>query len=194
MKLTRIETFTVVVPVHPGSWHSLSGIDQSHESWEQKQWWDSPAVVLRLHTDDGLTGLGEVPRGIAASDVERWFSFYEGLDVWDINLQALPLQKLPILNPNIYLGFEMALYDLMGKALGVPVYRLFGGKYRDRVPVSRCSGRMSPADSAKTAQAAVDMGYSVLKDEGDRRRSDRRPARSHPKGRRRSDQGQCRPQ
>ena len=57
----------------------------------------------------------------------------------------------------------MALFDLMGKALDVPAYRLLGGKYRDLVPVSRCSGRMTPEHAAETAQEAVAQGYSVLK-------------------------------
>ena len=66
-------------------------------------------------------------------------------------------------NPAVYAGYEMALFDLMGKALNVPAYRLFGGKYRDLVPVSRCSGRMTPHDAAATARACVAQGYSVLK-------------------------------
>ena len=64
---------------------------------------------------------------------------------------------------HIYAGYEMALYDLMGKALNVPAYRLFGGKFRDLVPVSRCSGRMTPRDAAKTAETCVEQGYTVLK-------------------------------
>jgi muconate cycloisomerase len=51
----------------------------------------------------------------------------------------------------------------MGKALNVPAYRLLGGKYRDLVPVSRCSGRMNPEHAAETATEAVRQGYSVLK-------------------------------
>jgi muconate cycloisomerase len=163
MKITRIETFTVVVPLHPGAWHSKSDVDPTDESWEHWRWPDRPIVLLRLHTDDGLTGLGEVPRGVTASTVEQTTASLIGQDLWSLNLQALPLEKTWFANPGVYEGCEMALYDLMGKALGVPVYRLFGGKYRDRVPVSRCSGRMTPADAAKLAQEAVAQGYQVLK-------------------------------
>jgi muconate cycloisomerase len=163
MKIVRIETFTVVVPLHPGSWDSESGIDVDGESWEHLHWPERPLVLLRLHTDEGLTGLGEVPRGVSASTVEQAAAFMVGRDLWSFNLQSLPLEMSWFANPSVYEGCEMALYDLMGKALGVPVYRLFGGKYRDRVPVSRCTGRMAPSDAAKAAQEAVAQGYRVLK-------------------------------
>jgi muconate cycloisomerase len=163
MKITRIETFPVVVPLHQGAWHSTPEIEIAGDSWEHLHWPERPIVLLRLHTDEGLTGLGEVPRGVPASEVEQAASFVVGRDLWSFNLQELPLEATWFANPAVYEGCEMALYDLMGKALELPVYRLFGGRYRDRVPVSRCSGRMTPADAAKTATEAVAQGYSVLK-------------------------------
>ena len=67
---------------------------------------------------------------------------FEGRDLWSFNFQELPLETMWFSSPAIAEGYEMALFDLAGKALGLPVSRLFGGAYRDRVPVSRCSGRM----------------------------------------------------
>jgi muconate cycloisomerase len=163
MKITRIETLTVVVPLHPGAWDSVVGVDTAGDIWEHRHWTERPIVLLRLHTDEGLSGLGEVPRGVSARDVEQAAAFVVGHDLWDLNLQSPPLEMFAFANPSVYEGCEMALYDLMGKALGVPVYRLFGGKYRDRVPVSRCSGRMTPSDAARAAREAVETGYSVLK-------------------------------
>jgi muconate cycloisomerase len=58
----------------------------------------------------------------------------------------------------------MALFDLMGKALGVPAWRLLGGgAFREQIPVSRCSGRMAPDHAARIAIECVEQGYSVLK-------------------------------
>jgi muconate cycloisomerase len=166
MKIVRVETMTVVVPLHPGSWHSPEFEPEGYSyggTWIRLHWPEFPIVILKLHTDDGLVGLGEVAKGVPESAVRAQASFYEGRDLWSFNLQELPSETMWFSNPSIYAGFEMALYDLMGKALNVPVYRLFGGKYRDLVPVSRCSGRMSPQDAARTARACVEQGYSVLK-------------------------------
>lgn len=166
MKITRVETMTVVVPVREGAWHSAEFVPEGYTYggvWVRLHWPEFPIVLLRLHTDEGSVGLGEVAKGIPEETVRRAASFFEGRDLWSFNLQELPLETMWFNNPSVYAGYEMALFDLTGKALGVPVYRLFGGKFRDRVPVSRCSGRMNPEDAARTARECVAQGYTVLK-------------------------------
>ena len=166
MKITRVETFTVVVPLHEGSWHSKEFVPEGYDyggQWVRLHWPEFPIVLLRLHTDEGLVGLGEAPKGIPESAILKEAQFFEGRDLWSFNLQELPLQTMWSPDAGVYEAYEMALYDLAGKALEVPVYRLFGGAYRDRVPVSRCSGRMNPQDAAATAKEAVRQGYRVLK-------------------------------
>ncbi|MEX0845582.1 MAG: mandelate racemase/muconate lactonizing enzyme family protein [Balneolaceae bacterium] len=61
-------------------------------------------------------------------------------------------------------GVETALWDLAGKAYGVPVYQLLGGKYRDSVRIY-CDTTMSddPHEYANRMQARVDAGYTALK-------------------------------
>ena len=166
MNITRVETFTVEVPLHEGSWHSAEFVPEGYAyggTWVRLHWPEYPIVLLRLHTDDGLTGLGEVAKGVPAARVQQAATFFEGRELASFNLQDLPLETMWFADPAVYQGYEMALFDLTGKALGVPVHRLFGGKFRDRVPVSRCSGRMTPDDAARTARESVDQGYSVLK-------------------------------
>jgi muconate cycloisomerase len=166
MKITRVETFTVVVPLHEGSWHSKEFVPEGYDyggQWVRLHWPEFPIVLLRLHTDEGLVGLGEAPKGIPEAAVLKEAQFFEGRELWSFNLQELPLQTMWSPDAGVYEAYEMALYDLAGKALEVPVYRLFGGAYRDRVPISRCSGRMNPRDAAATAKEAVRQGYRVLK-------------------------------
>ncbi len=166
MKITRVETLTVIVPLHEGAWHSPQHNPEGYVyggTWVRLHWPDFPIVLIRLHTDEGLIGLGEVPKGIPDYAVRQVAGFFEGRDLWSFNMQELPLETMWFANPSIYEGYEMALYDLMGKALNVPLNRLFGGAYRDRVPVSRCSGRMTPEDAAEAARQAVAQGYRVLK-------------------------------
>ena len=166
MKITRVETITVVVPVQEGAWHSPEFVPEGYAyggRWVRLHWPEYPIVLLKLHTDEGLVGLGEVPKGTPADEVMKSAQFFEHVKLDAINLQELPLETMWFANSAVYEGYEMALYDLLGKALGVPVYRLFGGKYRDLVPVSRCSGRMNPDYAADFARKVVDEGYSVLK-------------------------------
>ncbi len=166
MKITRVETLSVQVPVHEGAWHSAEFVPEGYSyggQWFRLHWPEFPIVILKLHTDSGLIGLGEVAKGVPESAVRGQAGFFEGRDLWSFNLQELPMETMWFANPSIYSAFEMALFDLMGKALNVPVYRLFGGKYRDLVPVSRCSGRMAPQDAAALARTCVEQGYSVLK-------------------------------
>ena len=165
MKITQIDTYTVVVPVHPGSWHSVVNEPESYVRGGvlvNMEWPKVPTVILRIHTDSGLVGLGEAHRGISAGAVRAWEPYLIGHDVEEFILQDLPMQGFGGPEP-IYDAFEMAFYDLIGKAWGVPVHKLLGGAVRDRVPVSWCSGRMTPEDAAATAVRAVEQGYRVLK-------------------------------
>jgi len=166
VKITRVETMTVVVPLHEGSWHSPEFDNEGYTyggSFVRLHWPEFPIVLMRVHTDEGLIGLGEVPKGISAAAVEQYAEFFVGRELASFNMQELPLETMWFANPSIYEAYEMALYDLLGKSLGVPVYQLFGGKYRDWVAVSRCSGRMSPEHAANIANEAVAQGYTVLK-------------------------------
>jgi muconate cycloisomerase len=166
MKITHVETVSVVVPLHAGSWHSADYEPEGKTiggAWFRQRWEEFPIVILRVHTDEGLVGLGEAPKGTPEEAVRRYASAFEGRELASFNLQDLPMDWLWGAQGGVYLAYETALLDLTGKALGLPVYRLFGGKYRDWVPVSRCSGRMNPAAAAAAARDAVARGYSVLK-------------------------------
>jgi muconate cycloisomerase len=165
VKITRMDTYTVVVPVHPGSWHSPANEPEAYVRGGvliNMEWPKVPTVILRVHTDAGLIGLGEAHRGISAGAVRAWEPYLIGHDIEEFILQDLPMQGFGGPEP-VYDAFEMAFYDLVGKARGVPVHQLFGGAVRARVPVSWCSGRMTPADAAATATRAAEQGYRVLK-------------------------------
>ncbi|MDP4678771.1 MAG: mandelate racemase/muconate lactonizing enzyme family protein, partial [Cyclobacteriaceae bacterium] len=65
-------------------------------------------------------------------------------------------------------AIEAALWDLTGKALGLPVYQLLGGKFRDKIRVYMDTALYqnklpSPADFAASAREAVDMGFTAVK-------------------------------
>ena len=157
MKITKIETFRVRVPLHPVSWHSadIDGLGGP--------WWDFPIVLLRMTTDSGLSGLGEAPKGLAEAAIRQYAPLFDGQNPFEMNWQNLPIGDHWSPESGAYQAYEMALYDLVGKALELPVYQLLGGAYRDRVRTSLCSGQMWPEDAALRARQAVDLGLGVLK-------------------------------
>ena len=60
-------------------------------------------------------------------------------------------------------GIDQALWDIKGKALGVPVHQLLGGPLRDRIRVYSWIGGDRPADTAAAAREAVGRGFTAVK-------------------------------
>ena len=105
-------------------------------------------VFVRLETADGLVGWGEAAclggptwseessESVAAT-IERYIApWLVGREAAGIELLTREMAKRVQGNPFARAAVEMALWDLNGRALGVPVHRLLGGRVRDRVPLS----------------------------------------------------------
>ena len=125
------------------------------------------SVIVRIETDDGLVGYGEsVPFNFSATDPRAHLgdarvqarlingpiaSALAGTDPLDI--EALVTRAAELAGPNVdaIAGVDLALWDLMGKSLGQPAYRLLGGVCQDAIPVDFTIGARSPADTAAFA-------------------------------------------
>lgn len=148
LKIKRLETTTVAVPF-------VSEMEVLNDHLGRV-----PKVIIRVHTDDGIVGIGETYRGISEEAVRQQFPKIIGSDPLDMNLQEL---GLPAMLDHV---FEQALSDIVGKALKIPVYKLLGGAYRMEVPVSAWSphhGPKNPEKTAAIAELAAEMGYNVIK-------------------------------
>lgn len=120
MKITRIETVSVVVPLHEGSFHSAEYEPEGKAyggTWFRQRWEEFPIVLLRVHTDEGLIGLGEAPKGVPEVAVRRYAPAFEGRDLASFNLQDLPMDWIWEANGGVYLAYETALLDLTGQVL-----------------------------------------------------------------------------
>lgn len=174
MLLSSIETFATVPP---------TGIGGS--------FW----VLVQVTTDDGITGVGEcygIPfsADIACAMVEDTFGRYiEGSDPHAIETMFRRVysagftQRPDPTMMSVFSGIEMAVWDILGKAVGQPVYNLLGGAFHDRLrtytylyPASahRALGAPAPGtdepdpyhDPAAAAQRArhyVDLGFTAVK-------------------------------
>src|SRR5438128_5930709 len=129
-------------------------------------------LFLRLTTDTGLTGIGEASlewqEQTVQTLVHEWLEERVlGVDPFDVeqvfgNLIRDQYQGGPTALTAIS-GAEIACWDLIGKACGQPVYRLLGGKARDRLPAyaNGWYGGAAPApDYAARARARVQRGHT----------------------------------
>lgn len=146
MKITHLETFIVGNP------------------W--KNW-----VFVKVHTDEGLTGVGEATGGMSAkpgeAQVHELARFVIGEDPLQPERLWQKMYKGLFLGVNIAMNaIEIACWDILGKSLGAPVWKLLGGKQRPRLRVYANGWYQGPRDPGFFAEAAarvVEMGYTALK-------------------------------
>ena len=117
-------------------------------------------VVIEVHTDDGITGLGEFRGDGLGSDIARQLDeSLIGEDPTDIS-RLVPVLEEQLGRGGLVAGIDFALHDIKGKALGVPVYQLLGGRYRDRVPLVWTLPYLSIEEQVMTARDSVDEGFT----------------------------------
>ena len=131
MKVTAVEAIPFRIPLTEKKVWARGVLDAAEH------------VLVRVRTDDGLTGIAEAPprptiygeslRSIVAA-VEDWFGpAVLGLDPFETE-KVLDRFERWVGNPTARAAIEMALSDIKGQAAGVPVYKMLGG-WTDQVPV-----------------------------------------------------------
>jgi muconate cycloisomerase len=116
-----------------------------------------PKIILKIRTDSGITGIGE-SKAAGLRRYRRNAQFLQGKNALDLNLVRLELPARAG-----YAAFEMALYDIVGKAFGWPVYRLLGGLAQRKVLVGYWTGRRTPAGIRRVAERAVAGKFTSIK-------------------------------
>jgi galactonate dehydratase len=144
MKITKLETFLV-----------------------RPRW-----LFLKMHTDEGLVGLGEpILEGRArtvAEAVAELGEYLVGQDPrriehhWQAMYRHAFYRGGPILTSALS-GVEQAMWDILGQSLGVPVYQLLGGACRDHIRIYIGCGGATPEKAAASARERVRQGFRSLK-------------------------------
>lgn len=129
-------------------------------------------LVLQIHTDEGLTGIGAPMNYEHGRTVERAIldmaDYLIGRDPrqiedhWQVLFRSSYSRQMPILLAALS-GIDMACLDILGQSLNTPIWRLLGGSVRDRVRVYASTGGPEPAQYAAGAQAAVERGFTAVK-------------------------------
>src|SRR4029079_4471780 len=86
-----------------------------------------------------------------------------GRDPRDVERLSASLRRALFNNPFTHAGLEMALWDILGKTAGLPLYRLLGGPVRDVVPTKYSVSGLEPPRAAEIAAWAAEQGYRVMK-------------------------------
>ncbi|MCY2935219.1 MAG: mandelate racemase/muconate lactonizing protein [Planctomycetota bacterium] len=163
MKITAIETIQVRVPLKPNrNTLTAHGVHIT-----------SDYVIIKVHTDSGIIGLGEAtvaPRWSGETPGSCIWAIREilapklvGLDPTCINQARLLMDRALKLNPFTKAAVEMALWDISGKAAGVPVYVLLGGKVRNIIPTKMVIGAFGLDQVKSLTEEFVAMGIKTIK-------------------------------
>ncbi|QUW22037.1 dipeptide epimerase [Sporosarcina sp. Marseille-Q4063] len=161
MKISQIEIYAIHLPLDEPFVISYATYDYM------------PSIIVKLTTDSGLVGYGE---GVADEHVtgESWESTFAILkntiaskligenpknmerihDIMDRAIYGVPTAKAAI---------DIACYDVVGKALGVPVYDLIGGRFHKEFPLTHVLSIDSPENMADEAEERVAAGYRSMK-------------------------------
>ncbi|MFF3441442.1 galactonate dehydratase [Streptosporangium sp. NPDC002721] len=132
-------------------------------------------LFLRIRTDEGITGWGEpVVEGraetvrAAVSELSDYLIGEDPLrieDHWQVLTKGGFYRGGPVLSSAVA-GIDQALWDIAGKAAGLPVHALLGGPVRDRVRMYAWIGGDRPADVADLARAQIAAGFTAVKMNG----------------------------
>ncbi len=161
MKITEIEIFAIHLPLHEPFVISYASYDYM------------PSIIVKITTDTGVVGYGE---GVADEHVtgESWEGTFAILKNTlapkligenPINMERIhELMAAEIYAaPTAKAAIDIACYDAAGKALGVPVYDLLGGRYHEEFPITHVLSIASPEAMAVEAEERVAAGYRSMK-------------------------------
>ncbi len=133
------------------------------------------AVVVKIHTDEGITGVSET------GDTSPWYmgesqdsimhninkvygpQILLGEDPFNIERIVMRMDKAAKLNHQSKAVIDYALHDLMGKALGVPVYKLLGGLSNEKIALAFVMSSGTAEEVGAEGKALVKAGFRGLK-------------------------------
>src|SRR4051794_4476235 len=125
------------------------------------------SALIKIYTNQGIVGLGEVRDGASATYALMLKSRLLGENPCDVDRLFRRIKQFGGhgRQGGGVSAIEIALWDLAGKAYGVPVYQMLGGKFRDRVRMYCDTDASKPSGRAtgKRLKARMALGYTFLK-------------------------------
>src|SRR5690554_1713156 len=125
------------------------------------------SALIKIYTNQGIVGLGEVRDGASATYALMLKSRLLGENPCDVDRLFRRIKQFGGhgRQGGGVSGIEIALWDLAGKAYGVPIYQMLGGKFRDKVRLycDTDAERPSGTETGRRLKARMDLGFTFLK-------------------------------
>jgi len=159
LKVTDVEIFAFDVPLREPFRIAIGTMTAAND------------VLVRIHTDGGIVGIGEACPFPPITGETQQTNLAMAVSIRDIVRGKDPLAIEGILaeigpmvhsNPSIVAAYDMALFDILGKVAGLPLFRLLGGS-NPSFETDITVGLDAPERMAERAKAFVGQGYKVIK-------------------------------
>ena len=161
MKIERIDIIPVTIPLK-------RKVAISFVTWEKAEY-----VITKIYTDEGIVGIGEAApfapvsresqETVVALTSKNLAPLLIGEDPFDIEKIWLKMDTALPGNGVAKAALDLALYDIMGKALKIPVYKLLGGKTAESFPLAGLVG-LGPIDQMiRETMMWVQEGYRCIR-------------------------------
>ena len=158
MKITKIRMFQVDLPMKEGAY-----------SWSTQSYSSFDSTVVLIDTDEGITGVGEScplgPSYLAAyaegvrTGVTALAPDLIGEDPTQLDRINMKMDQLMKGHPYVKSAIDMACWDILGKATGMPVYQLLGGQLQERIKLFKVVARAAPEAMADRLIEYRDSGF-----------------------------------
>jgi muconate cycloisomerase len=162
MKISSLELFHISIPFAKP--YKLSKVYGTR--------YDAEAVILKVHTDQGLVGLGEADPLNPFTDETPTTVMIVIRDLIAPHLMGRDPTRITALESDLDMrvhgnllargAVNMALYDIAGKAHDLPAHMLLGGLHQDRLPLLGPIGSGTPAEDADSIQQKIEDGYQTI--------------------------------
>jgi len=162
MKISSLELFHIAIPFAKP--YKLSKVYGTR--------YDAEAVILKVHTDQGIVGLGEADPLNPFTDETPTTVMIVIRDLIAPHLMGRDPTHITALESDLDLrvhgnllargAVNMALYDIAGKAHDLPAYMLLGGLHQDRLPLLGPIGSGTPAEDTDSIQQKIEDGYQTI--------------------------------
>ena len=149
MRITAIRLRRLRLPLDP----------PFEPAWDPAPRHSFEATLVYVDTDEGLTGIGS---GDTMDGFERYADLFVGHDPLDIERHVRVLESITF-HAGRYWPLEAALWDLAGKAQGVPTAQLLGGALSEIPVYASTAGRLAAGARAESALAFRELGLRALK-------------------------------
>jgi len=163
MRITKVKATAVNVPLAaPIRW-----------SWGIRR--ETTRLIIQIETDEGITGIGETMGRVGADNIQYEAQKIIGENPFNIERILAFFRPRPYFfgyaGHGLIAGIEMACWDIMGKALGKPVYELLGGQFREKVNFSgyvftRARNEKTGEGGETTPEELLEYSKNLVKKEG----------------------------